>query len=315
MNRPPLPAEFQRKLRQVFGSVGVRFAEDLPAILAACERRFAVSAGVPYDLSINYVCAATRYDGSAAVLKVAPLHEENSLAAEAEVLRCAAGRGSIRVLDADAGLGALLLEAAVPGTALTRLVLDGHDEVATAIAARVMRGFRHPPPPAHGFPTLADYALAFGGHRHLYGGSGPLPAAAVDTAERLYAELIASQADPVLLHGDLHHDNILAAGGSRPGGAGWLAIDPKGVVGEPAYEVGAFLRNPWQLLELPDPQRLVTRRVDQLAEALELPVERVRGWGYAVNVLSAVWSVDDPNRLDEEGWRWSLACAELIGHP
>jgi streptomycin 6-kinase len=58
-------------------------------------------------------------------------------------------------------------------------------------------------------------------------------------AESLFRELIASSESPVLLHGDLHHFNILSAR-RQP----WLAIDPKGVAGEPAYEPGALLRNP-----------------------------------------------------------------------
>ena len=77
-------------------------------------------------------------------------------------------------------------------------------------------------------------------------------------------------APPVVLHGDLHHFNILAAE-RQP----WLAIDPKGVVGEPVYETGALLRNPWpDLLSLPDPGRILARRVDQLAE--ELGFDRAR---------------------------------------
>lgn len=69
----------------------------------------------------------------------------------------------------------------------------------------------------------------------------------------------------MLLHGDLHQDNILAVA-REP----WLAIDPKGLVGEPAYEGGSLLRNPQdQLLALPDPKPLLARRVAQLADALQ----------------------------------------------
>ena len=71
------------------------------------------------------------------------------------------------------------------------------------------------------------------------GGSGPLPSALVGEAEALFAALLDTAGAPVLLHGDLHHYNILAAGGGR-----WLAIDPKGVVGEPAFEVVALMHNP-----------------------------------------------------------------------
>ena len=62
----------------------------------------------------------------------------------------------------------------------------------------------------------------------------------VERAQRLYVGLCASQTSTRLLHGDLHHYNIL-----RDGDRGWVAIDPKGVVGEVEYEIGAALRNPY----------------------------------------------------------------------
>jgi streptomycin 6-kinase len=62
-----------------------------------------------------------------------------------------------------------------------------------------------------------------------------LPRELVATAVSLFNELLPSQSEPVLLHGDLHHWNILRA--TR---VPWLALDPKGVVGEPAYEVGGL---------------------------------------------------------------------------
>src|SRR5438067_1309862 len=92
------------------------------------------------------------------------------------------------------------------------------------------------------------------------GAAGRVRGALGGQAEAIFAALLATQVAPVLLHGDLHHENILAAA-RQP----WLAIDPKGVVGEPAYEAGALLRNPlpW-LLEQPDPRGVTARRVADL---------------------------------------------------
>jgi streptomycin 6-kinase len=139
---------------------------------------------------------------------------------------------------------------------------------------------------------------------HFGGRTGPFPRALVEEAESLLAELLAAQAAPVLLHGDLHHDNILSA--ER---APWLAIDPKGVIGEPAYEVGALLRN-WQptLFAMPHPGRVTARRVDQLAEMLGIDRYRIRGWGLAQAVLSAWWTIEDGG----DDWAPTIACAELL---
>jgi streptomycin 6-kinase len=105
----------------------------------------------------------------------------------------------------------------------------------------------------------------------------------------------------VLLHGDLHHFNILAAE-RQP----WLAIDPKGVVGEPAYEIGALLRNPTDEVVF-DPQ-VQARRIDLLTAELGLDRQRVIGWGIAQAVLSGWWSYEDHGH----GWEPMMALAELL---
>ena len=74
---------------------------------------------------------------------------------------------------------------------------------------------------------------------YFNGSTGPFPAYLVDAAEAIFADFIPSQGERVLLHGDLHHWNILSAS-RQP----WLALDPKGVIGEREYDVGALLRNP-----------------------------------------------------------------------
>jgi streptomycin 6-kinase len=161
-------------------------------------------------------------------------------------------------------------------------------------------------PAGTGLPTVADWGRGFSRLRARHGGgTGPLPGALVDRAERLYAELAGSPAGPpVLLHGDLHHENAL-----RSDRAGWLAIDPKGLLGEPAYEVGPVLLNPWdELLTWPDPAGVLTRRVHQLADGLAVPRDRVRAWGFAFAVLSAIWTDEAGGDPDQH----SLAVAELL---
>ncbi|HEX8116430.1 MAG TPA: aminoglycoside phosphotransferase family protein, partial [Pyrinomonadaceae bacterium] len=134
--------------------------------------------------------------------------------------------------------------------------------------------------------------------------AGPFPPRLFEEAESLFAELLKTSAPPVLLHGDLHQGNILAAARDP-----WLAIDPNGLVAEPAYEVGALLRNPLpQLLRHPDPVRLTERRIAQLSDELNLEPARVRGWGLAQAVLSEWWTVEDGEELGEH----SLAAAEIL---
>ena len=130
-----------------------------------------------------------------------------------------------------------------------------------------------------------------------------MPARLVEEAEALFDELLATQAEPVLLHGDLHHGNILSAR-RLP----WLAIDAKGVVGEPGYDVGALLHNPAELLEAPRPGEVLERRLEVLTEELGLERARVRGWGVAQAVLAAYWGLEDSGEV----WEEALIFAELL---
>lgn len=293
--------EFAARMIALYAADGSAWLKRLPALIADCERRWSLTIQRPFDnLSYNYVAPALRDDGTPVVVKLGVPNPEQQT--EIAALRLYDGRGIVRLLDADPALGAMLLERLTPGTPLARLA---DDEQATMIAAQVMRQLWRPVPPEHPFPSVARWASGLSRLRARFdGGSGPLPAGLVAQAEGLFAELLGSMAAPVLLHGDLHHENILAAT-RQP----WLALDPKGVVGEPAYEVGALLRNPMpQLLTMPQPSRILARRIDQLAEALGFDRARIHGWALAQAVLSVWWSYEDGDSDLAAG----LACAEYL---
>ncbi|GAC1512825.1 MAG: aminoglycoside phosphotransferase family protein [Chloroflexota bacterium] len=292
---------FERTTVEMHGATGRDWLERLPAAIAACEKRWSLRVEAPFShLTFNYVAPAMRDDGVAVVLKICgPTGEFRS---EADALRFFDGHGCARLLDVDVEESVLLLERLEPGTPLLAVA---DDEEATAIAARTMRALWRAAPPDHRFPTVADWAAGFGRLRqHFNGGSGPLPQRIVDRAERLFADLLASMGEPVVLHGDLHHDNIRAAR-REP----WLAIDPKGIVGEREYETGSWLRN-WQpdLLSTPHPGRILERRIHQFAGELNFDAERIRSWAVAQAVLSAWWTIEDRGH----NWDGAIACAELL---
>jgi len=282
------------------GEEAIAWLERLPAILANCQRRWSLTIGPPFALTFNYVAPAVRADGTQVVLKVCSLTDE--FPQQPEALRLVDGHGMVRLLECDPAEEIMLLERLMPGTFL-RNVED--DEVSTSIAASIMRKIWRPVPEKHPFKTVQDWGKGFDRLRQYYGGgTGPFPKALLEEAETLYRELSASMAEPVLLHGDLHHENILAAE-REP----WLAIDPKGLVGEPAYETGAWLRNPMpQLLDMPQPGRILARRINQLAEELGFDRARLRDWGLAQAMLSAWWSMEDSGELSI----FSITCAELL---
>lgn len=300
---PQIPDEFAATILRLRGPSAREWLDRLPATLTEYAQRWSLTLGEPYAaLSFNYVTRATRADGSPVVFKIG-FTDDTELRTEAAALAAYRGRGMVALLAADLDNAVLLLERIDPGTPLTTIE---DDDLATSVAANVMRCFWQPTPDRHNFPTVARWGLGFERHRQQFSGSGPIPNALFEQAATLYRDLEASMAAPVLLHGDLHHENILAATRGP-----WLAIDPKGLVGEPAYETGAILRNPHeQLRTLPDARPLLARRIALLADALDLDHERIRGWGLAQAVLSAVWSLEDGD--DTAGAAFAVAIAQAL---
>lgn len=289
-----IPEDFARFMIELFGEEGRAWLDRLPAILAACEERWNMTIGAPVgNLSFNYVAPAVLADGTEVILKTGLTDEFPS---QPEALRHFDGHGMAQLLAYDEHDAAMLMERLKPGTSL-RAVED--DEAAILAATEVMRKIWRPLPQEHyRFPTVADWGKGFARLRKLYGGgTGPFPPAMFDKAEKLYAELTSSMAESVLLHGDLHQDNILSAE-REP----WLAVDPKGLIGEPVYETGAILRNFWpDILSVPDLVSLMARRIDQLSAELGFDRERIYNWGFAQAVLSVLWGVEDTGKFENEG--------------
>lgn len=206
-----------------------------------------------------------------------------------EVLEAFDGRGTVRVYEHIEG--ALLLERLKPGTSLAAMALHGRDEEATEILADVIERMSHPRDSLTAPATVQDWASSF--QHHLASGSNQIPSSLVERGQRLYLTLCESQQGTRLLHGDLHHYNVLF-----DTDRGWLAIDPKGVVGEVEYEVGASLRNPYERPELFTSPRTVERRLRRYEASLNLDPVRALEWCFAQAVLSAIWSVEDGCAVD-----------------
>jgi len=285
---------------EMHGTDGTEWLRRVPDIVADCARRWSLALDpTPLESNYGYLAPGTRADGSPIILKVS--FPEREFFTGVEALRLYDGRGCVRLCELDLSAGALLLERLVPGTMLSDLP---DDEEATTIAARLMRRLWRPAPAAHSFPTIADWVLRMEEAPRLVGPDRPFPLKWSEHALGLFHELAATAAEPVLLHGDLHHYNILAAQ-REP----WLAIDPKGVVGEPVWEVGAFVFN--NLPEDLEPARtvpLLERRLTVFARELGCDRERLRAAVIARTVLSGFWSLEDSGY----GWEESITVARYL---
>ena len=294
--------DFKNRIRAAFGPAGAAWLDALPTLLDECAQRWSLVLGEPFDLSYNYVAAATQH-GAPVVLKAGVPHPE--LHSEITAMQIFGGQGAARVLDADPERGLLLLERVFPGDVLATLCPE-HDDVATRIAADVMlRVWRTlPPERAAPFPSLERWTH---GIDELAASAHPaFEPDLVQHAVALRRQLLDSAPDAVLLHGDLHHLNILRA---ERDDSGWLLIDPKGVIGERAYDCGPFLMNPtgW-MRRSSDPRAQLNRRIALLSDALALDPARVRGWALVHCVLSAWWSAA------EEGGGGGAQDLEIAGY-
>jgi streptomycin 6-kinase len=300
-----LPEDFVRFMRAAYGTEAANaWFERLPSLLEECAERWQLELLPPFEhLSFHYVAPAVRVDGTPVILKTCSLTDEfaHGLAA----LRIFDGRGIARLLEWDEDNEVMLLERLQPGTMLASLVPE-QDKQATSILAGIMRQLWRPAPETHTFPTVEQLGQGLTQLRARYdGGYGPFPPRLVDEALDLFATLNASAHETMLLHGDLQHHNVLRSGDA------WRAIDPKGVVGDPGYEVGASFYNPMpDILEVPDLEQMLARRVAQLGEELGMERARIRGWALAKSVLTA-WDLvrNDLLSLDPSGM---LRCAEIL---
>jgi streptomycin 6-kinase len=295
------PEAFKKTIIGVHGEKGAEWLRALPALIQECIERFSIRLDEPFDgLSFNLVIPGRLADGTEAVLKLGVPCKE--LTTEICVLRLYQGSGAIRLFDADIERGILLLERAIPGDPIYQR--EG-EESAAAIAATMMSRLWRDPPAEDLFPSLADWYRGFEKLRARFCGStGPFPGAMVERAEHLSSELLASSQGEVVLHGDLHHFNILAAK-REP----WLVIDPKGVIGDRAFEPAIFLLNriPVGLTDA-EIVGLLERRISIFSEVLSIPRERIIGWVSSFAVLSAWWSYEDSTG----GWEEGIALAAIM---
>jgi streptomycin 6-kinase len=225
----------------------------LARIAAEVAAEWGLELGPAFALS-NYSFVASA--GNDAVLKVTPPEDDESNE-EADALELWNGEGAVRLLRWDRTRRALLLERARPGTDISQLPEDEATSIAISVGLRLWRPAREP------FRWIGDHVPRWldRAERSDQEGRDLIP-----LARELYASLDVGR--DVLVHGDLHHHNILRSGERH------LAIDAKAMLGEPEYDVPSFLRNPLGSTMDID----VTERRLAAFAAAGLDQQRMRAW-------------------------------------
>jgi len=281
--------------REVSG--GDVWLDELPAIVAACAEQWSLRLDDPFEPAhISLVLPAELTDGTSAVLKVTFPDTESEH--EPAALRHWDGRGAVRLLASDESLRALLVERCIPGAQLWSVE---DDEEATRLAAVVLARLWRPAAEENRFRALAGEAARWArelpAEWALLG--RPFERELVDEAVAACVELGPDQGEHVVLHQDFHGGNVLRAQ-REP----WLAIDPKPLVGERAFDAASLLRDRRWLLGRPDDAARLRRRLDLLASELGLDRERMRRWGIA---HALAWGFSG-RKVEED----MIECARLL---
>lgn len=247
--------------------------------------------GAPFSTKYGSRLMPVLYGGEPAMLKIAEGDEERRGAA---AMVWYAGEGAARVLAHEDP--ALLLERVTGPRSLAQMARSGADDLAARIICQTTVRL-HAPRAAPLPSTLVPLQVWF---RQL----APAAARAGGTfakADAAARALLASPREVAALHGDVHHDNILD-GGAR----GWLAIDPKGLIGERGFDYANLFRNPDAAMALA-PGRM-RRLVGIVVEEASVEPVRLLTWILAYAGLGAAWSLDSGHDADASV---GLAIAEI----
>jgi streptomycin 6-kinase len=261
-----------------------------PVTIEECARNWGLELGEPYPPgAAGYAVRAELPDGTRAVLKVIHPHRESEH--EADALAAWDGDGAVRLLDRDDARNAILMERCEPGTPLSAIAPDAALDVLIGLLPRLWK------PAGAPFHTLADEAAWWAGYlpREWEANGRPFERRLLDAAVDALEDLAPTQGEQVLLHQDLHGENVLAAA-REP----WLVIDPKPLAGEREFAVAPIVRS----TELGHSRREVLHRLNRLTSELGLDRDRARGWTIGQTIA---WAMDgDPPEEHLDVVRWLL---------
>jgi streptomycin 6-kinase len=201
-----------------------------------------------------------------------------------EFLKVCANYSVVSVLEQDQE--AVLLEFC-SGPSLESLVEKGEDDQATRVIAEVVAKLHKCPiPDAHPFLSLEKRFETL--VRATVNYKNRNEAKHFDKASRIASELCRTQEKSCLLHGDIHHGNIL-----QHSERGWLVIDPKGFVGDPVYDFANTFLNPWEMPQIVRNKGRVLRQSKILEECTGIPQQRIINYAYVQACLSQAWFLEE----------------------
>ncbi|WP_413575772.1 aminoglycoside phosphotransferase family protein [Bdellovibrio sp. HCB290] len=263
---------------------GEQWLSRLPEHLRKIEYLWGLESIQPLDnLSFHYVGSAKRKsDGQSVIIKTGC--DIESLDRERQWLRHFSGVAA-QVLESDKNLGATMLEHLQPGQTLKQSrELD--DDQQTIIMAGLIHELNSRSIISGAFKHVADLA------KDLDVLEGAVDARMLSKARGIISELTFDRTQDRLLHGDLHHDNILKHKTS------WKVIDPHGYIGDPTFEMAVMMYNPLDAYPTNRPLRkTLERRMSILNEYIGFDLQRMKAWAFAAAMISTAWDYGDTKKI------------------
>jgi len=258
--------------------------EALPRLIDEVRDAFSLTLSPPlHGGSCSWVAPATLPGGARVIVKIGWPHPE--MYGEADALRRWDGRGAVRLLGHDPARHALLLERCDPGDPLSEDPRPAADRLRTGCAVlRELWSADGPAPPT--IEPLGRVTAHWAGlvEERFDRLRPPYDPGLIAEGARLLRELPASAPRTATLHGDFNPGNVLAHRG------GWVAIDPKPMTGDPAYDLWPLLEQIDDPYARSDPARALRDRIALLADELELDADRIAAWCVARKVEWALWA-------------------------
>lgn len=289
-----IPHVFQEKIINCFGIPGETWLHSLEAKTKEIAKKWGLILESPVNnLSYNYVINVKDKKKNEYILKMGlPGFDFQN---EVRTVQHYDGNGCAKVIQSDLEIGAMLLEKLKPGKMLSAIQ---DEEVVIKTFCEVWKSIRRPLPDTGEYPTISNWASAFSNYRKMFPtNDGPIPTERVKMAETYIEEIMQSSNDIQLLHGDLHHENILYSTER-----GWMAIDPKGVAGDSHFDLISFMIN--HLFSKSNPKELLKLRVETLSEQLHLNHEKLLKAAIGMSTLYACWGVEDK----DPDWKDTYQC-------
>lgn len=269
-------------ITNLHGDEGYEWIKNLPNMVEALAAHWQLSQLTEVNnMTYNYVAKAITKTYQPVVLKIS--YDAKSSDNEKHALTYFDGNASVRLLDHNERYHAMLLEQAIPGISLKSLYSAQIEYVMDCYASTMNKLHNKVLSSKHPYCHISEWLKAIDGLT-----ADQLPAGMLNQVVQIKNELLSTIQQEVFLHGDLHHDNIIKNNHE------WVAIDPKGVVGDPEFEIAAFdfiYPDEFHLkMEIKD---LLDGRIDLLADKAGLNSERIKRWVFVRLILSAAWSIED----------------------